>query len=398
MTDQTIAIKNRHWFILALIGIAIAGVALFHPILLMLLLALLLTIALDIPVAYLKRQGLNRAAAAGVVIGMTAIIVTVFAVLIVPPLVQQGQTLIQERIPAGLRELEDWWSVQQQALARNLEDMTGTKDGNPAEVPDEVGDEIQSRTGMILDSLVAVVPPFFTSLIQVVVSIVILIFVVIMLLFDPSPYNRGFILLIPKHRQERAKHILAVMDNTLRQYIGAKVISVLFMGFGVWFLLRLIGAPEALILGVITGVTSVIPNFGPLMALVPTLAVASTSPEMPLLWALVIIYGMTFVQNQILMPILVAQAVKLPPVLVVFAQVIFGLLFGFLGILLAVPLLIIVSTLIYELYVVDTLGNAQPTDPTYSAQSAQMAQLSKMKNRLHPQNQVVSEPAQPANS
>ena len=83
---------------------------------------------------------------------------------------------------------------------------------------------------------------------------------------------------------------------------------------------------------------------------------------MNLLLVFVIILVMTFLQNQVLLPILMKNHAKLPPMLVIIGQIVFGILFGFLGLLLAVPLTIIVSVLIREVYVVDYLGNVG--DPT----------------------------------
>jgi predicted PurR-regulated permease PerM len=69
------------------------------------------------------------------------------------------------------------------------------------------------------------------------------------------------------------------------------------------------------------------------------------------------VYGVSFIQTQIMIPLLVAGSIRLPPVLVLIGQIVAGVFFGFLGIMLAVPITAIVLVLVQEIYVKDVLGD-----------------------------------------
>ena len=121
--------------------------------------------------------------------------------------------------------------------------------------------------------------------------------------------------------------------------------------------LAIIGVEQWAALGVLAGVLSFIPNFGPLLALIPSIAVAIIQAPENTFWVIIIIYGMSFLQSQIVGPLLANESMKLAPVLILIGQIVFGVFFGFLGIMLAVPLTALGVVLISEMYIKDFLGD-----------------------------------------
>ena len=79
------------------------------------------------------------------------------------------------------------------------------------------------------------------------------------------------------------------------------------------------------------------------------------------------IYGVSFIQSQIVTPLLAPGSIRLPPVLVLLGQIVAGAFFGFLGLLLAVPLTAIVMVLVQEIYVKDMLGDHSVDDAALPA-------------------------------
>ena len=78
---------------------------------------------------------------------------------------------------------------------------------------------------------------------------------------------------------------------------------------------------------------------------------------------IVVLYGVSFLQSQILTPLLVQGSIRLPPVLVLLGQIVAGAFFGFLGLVLAVPLTAIVMVLVQEVYIGDVLGDRMTSAP-----------------------------------
>jgi predicted PurR-regulated permease PerM len=102
---------------------------------------------------------------------------------------------------------------------------------------------------------------------------------------------------------------------------------------------------------------SFVPNFGPIAALVPALAAGFAQGSDKILLIVLIIYGTSFLQSQIISPIVFKESINLPPVLVLVGQILAAIFFGFLGLMLAVPMTAILLVLVQEVYVKDILGD-----------------------------------------
>src|SRR6185295_10535394 len=109
--------------------------------------------------------------------------------------------------------------------------------------------------------------------------------------------------------------------------------------------------------GVLAGLFSFVPNFGPIAALIPSLAVGFVQAPQSIGWIILIIYGTSFVQSQIIAPLLFKESINLPPVLVLIGQVFAAIFLGFLGIMLAVPIIAILMIIVQEVYIKDILGD-----------------------------------------
>ena len=105
------------------------------------------------------------------------------------------------------------------------------------------------------------------------------------------------------------------------------VVVAILTGLG----LSLLGIREWVALGVLAGVLSFIPNFGPVVALIPSVAVALVQAPENVVWTAVIIYGVSFFQSQVVSPVLASERMNMPAILILLGQIIFGFFFGFLG-------------------------------------------------------------------
>jgi predicted PurR-regulated permease PerM len=157
--------------------------------------------------------------------------------------------------------------------------------------------------------------------------------------------------------RERIRFIIARIDFSLRGWLQGTFLSMIFVGMGTWIGLAILQLEQAAALGVIAGVMSFVPNFGQLIAVFAAIIVGIVQAPDNLGWIVVVIYGISFIQSQIFSPILFSESINLPPVLVLLGQIVAGALFGFIGILLAVPLTAIMLIVIQEVYIKDILGD-----------------------------------------
>jgi predicted PurR-regulated permease PerM len=101
-----------------------------------------------------------------------------------------------------------------------------------------------------------------------------------------------------------------------------------------WFV---IGIPFALLLGILSGLLTFIPILGPLISVIPPILLALVDDPIKALWVVLLYLAIQSIESRVVHPLVMSRAVSLHPAIVIFAIVIMGTLFGFIGLLLAIP-------------------------------------------------------------
>jgi predicted PurR-regulated permease PerM len=126
-------------------------------------------------------------------------------------------------------------------------------------------------------------------------------------------------------------------------------------GIGLW----LLGIPFAATLGLLSGLLTFIPNFGPILSAVPAILLGLSHGTSQALYVAVLYLAIQAVESNLLTPLIQQRNVKLPPVLNVGFQVLLGVLFGVPGIIVAAPLAVVAMVMVKRFYVEDYLGDTQ---------------------------------------
>ena len=177
----------------------------------------------------------------------------------------------------------------------------------------------------------------------------------IFLAVEPDLYRRGLIKLVPKDSRPNLEQTLEDTWNALRLWLAGRLLSMLIIGILTGIGLWLIGIPAVLALAVLAALLEFVPFIGPIMAAIPAVLLAlAINPTLALWTAGLYLVIQTF-EGNILEPLIQRHAVSLPPTLLLFAVIAFGFLFGFVGILLAAPLLVVIYVWVKRLYVRDAL-------------------------------------------
>jgi predicted PurR-regulated permease PerM len=341
--------QTTRWVLTAIVIIIIlAALWLIRGILLLMLASVILVVLFTMPVAFLMRRGLGRTTATLIslfgIVGLFILLMTLAG----STLVQQFTVLATDVIPKGVDQLIN--RLQEAQLPQQF----------PFLQPENIQSLINTLGGQIgsaVSSVGATVLPVLGGVADVLLSTLIVIFISLYLLADPEMHLDGLIKLFPLWYRRRAREIFARLDLTLRGWLRATIISMVFVGVATWGGLAVLGIRQAAALGVLAGLLSFVPNFGPIIALVPSVAVGLVQAQQNIGWIIVVIYGVSFIQSQVVGPLLVAESIKLPAVLVLLGQIVAGAFLGFLGIMLAVPLTAIVMVLVQEIYIKDVLGD-----------------------------------------
>lgn len=264
------------------------------------------------------------------------------AVLLAPPVAEQARSL-SESLPTSLED----------ARASLLETRAGEWLGGAIPSADDLRDMSQKTAS---DSRVLRrVTGLFTTALGALTGAVLIAFLGLFLAAQPRTYRDGLVRLIRPQRRARARDVLGRVGETLRWWLLGKALSMALVGLlstlGLW----LLGIPLALTLGLIAALLAFIPNFGPVLSVIPAALIALSQGPASAGYVLLLYLAIQTVESYIITPLIQQRAIALPPGLILAAQVILGGLLGGLGLALATPMLAAAVVLVDMLYVEDIL-------------------------------------------
>ncbi len=190
-----------------------------------------------------------------------------------------------------------------------------------------------------------------------IADVVIVLFVGLYLAVKPDLYVNGLLHLVPIAKRPRATAVLHTVGYTLRWLLVGQLSAMIVVGVLTTVGLLLLGVPLGLLFGILAGLLEFVPTIGPLISAVPAVLLALTQDTSTALYVVLLYAAIQLIEGNVLTPLVLQRAVELPPVLTITALVVLGTLFGFLGLLLATPLLATALVLVKMLYVQDVLGD-----------------------------------------
>jgi predicted PurR-regulated permease PerM len=208
-------------------------------------------------------------------------------------------------------------------------------------------------------SLLTGVGGAFTSTVGIVGNLFIGILIAIYLAVEPRVYANGFIRLFSKNKRDRVREVLNAVAETLRWWLIGKAGSMLFIGILTWIGLSILGVPLALTLGLIAALLSFIPNFGPIISVLPALLVAFVDSPIKAAYVAGLYLGIQMVESYLVTPYIERETVSLPPALTMIFQLSLVVTLGFMGLVLAAPLLAVILVVVHMAYIQDVLGDRE---------------------------------------
>jgi len=197
---------------------------------------------------------------------------------------------------------------------------------------------------------------FLSSTVAVVAGLVLILVLSVYIGADPDTYHDGLMKLFPRPWRQRAGEVLSAMSVALRKWLVTQLIAMVVIGVVSTVVLLILGVPAAVPLGVIAGLLEFVPTVGPIMSALPAVAMGFVESPEKALAVLVAYIAIQQMENYLLIPFLMREGVDLPPALTIVAQALMALIFGFLGLLCAVPVLAATMVAVKMLYVQDVVG------------------------------------------
>jgi predicted PurR-regulated permease PerM len=197
---------------------------------------------------------------------------------------------------------------------------------------------------------------FVSSTVAVVAGLLLILVLSIYIGADPDTYHDGLMKLFPRPWRARAGEVLTAVSLALRRWLVTQLIAMVVIGIVTTVTLLALGVNAAVPLGVIAGLFEFIPTVGPILSAVPAVAMGFVDSPQKALAVIIAYVVIQQLENYLLIPYLMREGVNLPPVLTIMAQALMALIFGFLGLLCAVPMLAAVMVTVKMLYVQDVVG------------------------------------------
>jgi predicted PurR-regulated permease PerM len=195
----------------------------------------------------------------------------------------------------------------------------------------------------------------FSDSLQVILRVALVLILSVMFLLEPWRYRQGFIRLFPAFYRKRMDEILCRCEVGLGGWLVGLFAKVAFVSILSAIALGLLQIPLPLANALLAGVLDLIPHLGFPLSVIPPMVLSL--PDAP--WKAIAVLGVYFLIQQLegylLVPLVMREQAALLPVITLLSQVVFTLFFGFLGLLLSLPLLIVAQVLIQEILVKDIL-------------------------------------------
>ncbi|MGD2082288.1 MAG: AI-2E family transporter, partial [Chromatiales bacterium] len=287
-------------------------------------------------VALLERRGVPRLVAVGVVfvVFLLFLALILFGLL---PLLSRQVTQFFQQVPNMISEGQ-----------RGLMQL-------PERYPDVVSPaQIQELIGRIRQEILAfgqqVVSISISSVVGIITLLVYLILMPMLVFFflkDKNPILDWIVQFLPEDRG-LAQDVWTDVDRQLGNYVRGKFWEILIVGSVSFFAFQLFGLDYAMLLGVLVGLSVIIPFIGAAVVTIPILVIAwfQWGWGAEFVWLAVVYFVIQAVDGNVLVPLLFSEVVNLHPVAIIVAILVFGGFWGFWGVFFAIPLATVVQAIL----------------------------------------------------
>lgn len=344
-----------------------------HPVFFVLFLGVLFGLPLASAADRLEKRGIRRGISVTLILVVFCGLLTAGGIFMAPILRTQSAEL-KERLPEALDKFDAWLGIHANGLAALVLTPGEATDSarastNDSEATTAVTESTASTTSasVIVDSaararvvvkgsalrreithkLTNAQRSFLgvlRSTFAIAAGVLLVLFVAAYIGADPELYRGLLLEMVPEEKRPHAALTMKHVADTLRAWLTMQLIAMIVIGGVTTIFLFAIHVKAALPLGILAGLLKFIPIVGSIVAAIPAMAMGFIdSPHK----ALVILIGCVVIQlveNHLLVPVLMKAGVDIPPALTLGIQALMSVLFGFLGLLLAVPVLAAIMT------------------------------------------------------
>lgn len=253
--------------------------------------------------------------------------------------------VLYKGIPAVIDQIKDL-SESAPVFAEQYRSWTLLLQSHTRAWPDGLQERIDDGINAFenkLDSLLTIIVTILINFLNSALLLMIIPFIAFYMLKDYPLMKRTVWYFTPKQWRKKGALFLRDVDQSLGGYIRGQLLVCVIIGSLSSMLFWIFNLKYPLLLGVIVGATNVIPYFGPFIGAIPAVIVAATTSVELVIITLVIVFGLQFLEGNILSPYIVGKSLHMHPLLIMVALTAGGEIGGILGLILAVPVLAILK-------------------------------------------------------
>lgn len=322
--------------VLVFVGFCFWALTQFSTVVMTVFVAIVMGTVIRPAIAWLHQRGLPRLA--GVILVFTLILafLIIFLLLLLPLIVEQGN-MIAAAVPGYYQSLRDWMAINPNPLIVSLGEFL------PAVLPDltpikPTGQQVLDTAGQVFGYVGSAAGAIF-----MVTAIFLLAF---HWALDGPRTIQTLVQMIPKGQRESSRKLITAMETKVGFYMVGQGILCVTIGLMALVVYLLLGLPNVLVLALIAGVMEAVPLVGPLIGAIPAALVALSIAPDKLVWVIIATLIFHQVENYLLAPRIMNKAVGVNAFVALLAFLIFGALFGLVGVLMAIPMAAIIQLLL----------------------------------------------------
>ncbi|MBA2745517.1 MAG: AI-2E family transporter [Flavisolibacter sp.] len=243
--------------------------------------------------------------------------------------IQQQMAQIRETIPPAIEKVKA--SLNNSSFGRSI--------------LEKIEDEDNGKR------LMTVAQSFFRSSFGILGDVYIVLFIAIFFTVGPKQYTQGFLKLFPPRKKPEAREVVQKVGYSMKRWLKGQLFAMLVVFILTAIGLIIMGMPMWLVLALSAGLLNFIPNLGPLIAMIPAVMIGFLQGPATALIVAGLYILVQMLESSLITPQIQKKMIKVPPALIIIAQLFMGVLTGGWGLLLATPLMVIIIVVVQELYI-----------------------------------------------
>jgi predicted PurR-regulated permease PerM len=287
----------------------------------------------------LHDKGFSRIISILIVYAVLLVILVVFLSNIIPRISEEFNNFVQN-IPMIMGNIENM-------INRSIEYIEPNLSPKYREILNQSIDRFIEQTQQYTYRAISYSFEIAGKLISLALTLIIIPFFTFYILLDLEKYKNAFQLILPEVRKNEINELLHQIDLVLGKYIRAQILAGFFIGISITIALSLLGIDYAFLIGLLSGIFNFIPYVGVIVSIFPAAIIALLKHNfIYALTTVVVVEALQILEGQLITPAVIGQVLKLPPLVIIIALIIGGEIWGFLGVLIAIPVVAILKIVI----------------------------------------------------